>query len=102
MVSAATDNGASLIFQRAGEIGLGGLKSGNEAEDYSGENSNCQIEEKNAKVGRARDVHAAGIGWQIDFHESAISPEGDGEAGESTENGERKTFDQKLADDARA
>src|SRR5207249_4584944 len=56
----------------------------------------------NAKVGGAGNVHAAGIGGQIDLHESAVSPEGNGEAGESTEDREGKTLDQELADDARA
>ncbi len=101
MVAAATDNGTGLIFQGSGEIGLGGLKSGHEAEDDSGEDCDGEIEEENTEIGRAGNVHAAGIGRQIDFHEGPVGPKGDGEAGEPSQRGKRKTFDQELADDAR-
>src|SRR5258708_2031996 len=102
MVAAAAHHGTSLILQRSCEIGLGGLESRDEAKDNSGEDSDGEVEEKNAQIGSAGNIHAAGIGGEIDFHEGAVGPKGDGEAGESTERGERKTLDQKLADDAGA
>src|SRR4029077_15865976 len=102
MVAAAANYRASLIFQCSGEIGLGSLKSRDEAEDHSGEDSNGEVEEENAKIGGAGNVHAAGIGREINFHEGAVGPKCDGEAGEPPEGRERKTLDQKLADDARA
>src|SRR5260370_37392812 len=101
MVAAAANYGASLILQCSGDVGLGGLESRDEAEDDAGENGDGEVKEKNAKIGRAGNVHAAGIRRQIDFHEGAIGPKGEGEAGEPAEGGERKTFDQELANDAR-
>src|SRR5229473_5490090 len=102
MVAAAAHNSSGLIFQCSCEIGLGGLKSRNKSEDDAGEDRNGEVEQKNAKIGRAGNVHAAGIGGQIDFHEGAVGPKSYREASESTERGERETLDQKLADDARA
>jgi len=48
MVAAATDDGTSLILQCSGNVGLGGLKSGHEAKDDTGEDGNGEVEEKNA------------------------------------------------------
>src|SRR5229473_7422460 len=99
MVAAATDDSAGLIFQRAGNIGLGGLESGDKAKNDSGEDGDGEVEEKNAKIGRTGNIHAAGIGGQIDFHEGAVGPKRYGETSDSPERGKRKTLDQELADD---
>src|SRR6266481_5364648 len=102
MVASAADDGTGLIFQGSGKIGFGGLKSGHQTEDDSSEDRDGEIEKENTEIGHAGNVHAAGIGRQIDFHESTVSPKGDGEAGDSSERGERKTLDQKLSNNARA
>src|SRR5260370_42146624 len=101
MVAAAANYGASLILQCSGDIGLGGLESRHGAEDDAGENGDGEVKEKNAKIGRAGNIHAAGIGGEIDFHKGALCPKGEREASESAEVRERKALDQELADDAR-
>src|SRR6266851_3878938 len=102
MVAAAANYRASLILQRSRDVGLGGLESRDEAEDDASEDRDGEVEEKNAKIGGTGYVHAAGIGGEVDFHEGAVSPKRKGQAGEAAENGERKTLDQELADDAGA
>src|SRR6266481_5938354 len=102
MVASATDDGTGLIFQGSGKIGFGGLKSGHQTEDDSSEDRDGEVEKENTEIGHAGNVHAAGIGRQIDFHESTVSQKGDGENGEASESRERKTLDQELTDDAGA
>src|SRR5882762_8864179 len=75
IVAAAANDSSGLVLQCSCDVGLGGLKSRYEAEDDSGEDGHGEVEEKNAKIGRAGNVHAAGIGRQIDFHKGAVGPE---------------------------
>ena len=100
-MASATHDSARLILQCSGDIGLGGLKSRHEAEDDSGEDGDSEVEKKNAEIGRAGDIHASGIGRQIDLHERAIGPKRHGKTGEASKCGEGKTLNQKLRDDAR-
>ena len=102
MVAAAADDGSGLILQSSSEVGLGGLQRGDKAKNDSGEDGDGEVEEKNAKIGRTGNIHAAGIGRQVDFHEGAVGPKRYGETSDSPERGKRKTLDQELADDARA
>src|SRR5882762_116614 len=75
IVAAAANDSSGLVLQCSCDVGLGGLKSRYEAEDDSGEDGHGKVEEKNAKIGRAGNVHAAGIGRQIDFHKGAVGLE---------------------------
>ena len=78
MVAAAANYRAGLIFQCSSDIGLGGLESRDETKDDAGEDSDSKVEEKNTKIGGAGNVHAAGIGGQVDFHKGAVGPKGKG------------------------
>jgi len=71
-----------------------------QGQNDSGEDGDGEVEEKNAEIGRTGNIHAAGIGGQIDFHEGAVGPKRYGETSDSPERGKRKTLDQELADDA--
>src|SRR5207249_11729335 len=101
MMASATHDSASLILQCSGDIGLGGLKSRHEAEDDSGEDGDSEVEKKKAEIGRAGDIHASGIGRQIDLHERAIGPKRHGKPGEASKCGEGQTLNQKHRADAR-
>ena len=78
------------------------MEGRHKTEDDAGENGDSEIEEKNAEIGSAGNVHAAGIGRQINLHERAVGPECDSQACETTKRGERKALNQELSDDARA
>src|SRR6266849_4344372 len=93
---AAPHDGPGLIFQSASNIGFRGLHRRDETKNNSGENRNGEGEQKNAQIGHAGDIETAGIRRQVDAHERLVRPEGEGQTGDASEEGQGKTLNEEL------
>src|SRR6266404_3637463 len=93
---AAANDGPSLIFESAGNIGLRGLHRRDETKNDSGENRYGKGEQKNAEIGQAGNIETAGIRRQVNAHKGFVRPEGEGQAGDASKKRQGKTLDKEL------
>src|SRR5882672_8599756 len=95
---AAAHDGPGLIFESAGNIGFRGLHRRDETKNDSGENRYGKGEQKNAEIGQAGNIETAGIRRQVNAHKGFVRPEGEGQTGDASEEGQGKTLDEELPD----